>query len=94
MLVGAAVMLMGGAVLAALEGARLTNWTGLAAPKVDVGQRRGCRGPQDRACRSRKSATYALGATDRPVKVFVLAGDSNMAGRAKNLAVEIPGEPG
>src|SRR5262249_47265841 len=30
-----------------------------------------------------RSTKYAPGAADRPVKVFILAGDSNMAGRAK-----------
>jgi alpha-galactosidase len=59
---------MGGAVLAALEGAGITNWTGRAEPKTPSPDKRG---------------KHAAGAADRPVKVFILAGDSNMAGRAK-----------
>src|SRR5262249_12096715 len=58
LLVGAAVLLVGIVVLAALKSVQRP-----AAPG--------------------RSAKYAPGATDRPIKVFVLAGDSNMAGRAK-----------
>jgi len=69
LLVGAAVILMGSAVLAVLEGARITNWTGLAAPRVTSGN-------------DETAAKHGPGAVDRPVKVFILAGDSNMAGKA------------
>lgn len=83
MLVGAAVMLMGIAVLAALEGARLTNLTGLAAPRTTSGNEEVAAAAKDGPGASDGRAKYAAGATDRPVKVFILAGDSNMAGRAK-----------
>ncbi len=75
--VAAAVLLMGIVVLAVLEGAGLTNWTGLAA-KEEASP-----APKTRPVVPSSRAKYAAGATDRPVKVFVLAGDSNMAGRAK-----------
>ena len=83
LLVGAAVLLMGIAVLAALEGARLTNWTGLAAPRVTSANQEAPAAPTTRPAVPSRSTKHAAGATDRPVKVFILAGDSNMAGRAK-----------
>jgi alpha-galactosidase len=93
MLIGAAVI-MGCAVLAALESTGLTNWTGLAAPTVTSDNEEAAAAPKTRPAaggRSRKArpalpdrrAMHPPGATDRPVKVFILVGDSNMAGRAK-----------
>jgi hypothetical protein len=83
LLAGAAVLFVGIAVLAVLEGVGITNLTGRAEPRgtsanqvADAAPRTGPGAPG----RSRKSAP---GAVDRPVKVFILAGDSNMAGRAK-----------
>jgi hypothetical protein len=75
-------MLMGGAVLAALEGARVTNWTGLAPPRVTSANDEAPAFPTTSAIVPSRSAKHGPGAVDRPVKVFVLAGDSNMAGRA------------
>jgi serine/threonine protein kinase len=40
--------------------------------------------PEARPAAPRRSTTHPPGAADRPVKVFILAGDSNMAGRAKS----------
>ncbi|MHB1423854.1 MAG: protein kinase domain-containing protein [Gemmataceae bacterium] len=74
LLVGAAVLLVGLVVLAALGGARVTNLTGLAEPTMTSGNREVDPAPTTR---------HPAGATDRPVKVFVLAGDSNMAGRVE-----------
>jgi serine/threonine protein kinase len=82
LLLGAAVF-MGIAVLAAIEGARLTNWTGLAAPRVASARQEVDPDPPTRLATPRRSTTHPPGAADRPVKVFILAGDYNMAGRAK-----------
>jgi len=79
LLVGAAVILMGSAVLAVLEGARITNWTGL----MTSGNEEAAAAPKTRPGAPGSRANHGPGAVDRPVKVFVLAGDSNMAGRAK-----------
>jgi len=83
LLVGAAVLFMGIAVLAGLEGTRLTNWTGLAEPLVASANQVTNAAPRTRPTGLSKSTKHAAGAADRPVKVFILAGDSNMAGRAK-----------
>jgi serine/threonine protein kinase len=82
MLVGAAVLLIGIAALAALEGTRLTNWTGLFAPRVTSANQEVDPASTTRPAVLNRSTTHPPGATDRPVKVFILAGDSNMAGRA------------
>jgi serine/threonine protein kinase len=81
--VGAAVLLVGIVVLAVLEGTRLTNWTGLAAPRVTSANAEAPAAAQTTPAVTGRRAKYAPGAVDRPVKVFILAGDSNMAGRAK-----------
>src|SRR6516164_9360906 len=83
MLLGAAVMLMGIALLAALEGARITNWTGLVAPRETSADAAPPAVSTTGTVVAGKSTKHGPGATDRPVKVFILAGDSNMAGRAK-----------
>src|SRR4051794_15956332 len=70
-------------VLAALEGARFTNLTGLAEPMVASANKVADAAPRTRPAVPSTSTKPAPGAADRPVKVFVLAGDSNMAGRAK-----------
>ena len=77
---------MGIAVLAVLEGAHLTNWTGLAEPMVTSANsvRQAAASPQTKPADSQRiDEASVAGAADRPVKVFILAGDSNMAGRAK-----------
>jgi len=81
--VGAAVLLVGIVVLAALEGARITNWTGLAEPRVTSTSQVADATPMTRPAVPSTLTKHGPGAVDRPVKVFVLAGDSNMAGRAK-----------
>src|SRR5262249_56712750 len=81
-LAGAAALLMGFVVLAALEGAHITNLTGLAAPKVASANQVADAAPVIRLAVPGNSTTHPPGAADRPVKVFILAGDSNMAGRA------------
>lgn len=82
LLAGAALMLTGGAVLAALAGARLTGWTGRAAPGV-TSANEGVPAVPTGSTVPGRSTNPGPGAVDRPVKVFVLAGDSNMAGKAK-----------
>jgi serine/threonine protein kinase len=82
-LVGAAVLLMGIAVLGALEGARITNLTGLAGARMTSTNAVADAVPLLRPAGPSQSTQHAAGAADRPVKVFILAGDSNMAGRAK-----------
>jgi Carbohydrate esterase, sialic acid-specific acetylesterase len=81
--VGAAVLLMGGAVLAALEGARITSWTGLTTPRVASTNNAAPVVATTSSVAPSRSTKHGPGAVDRPVKVFILAGDSNMAGRAK-----------
>jgi hypothetical protein len=83
LLVGAAVLLVGIVVLAVLEGVRITNMTGLAEPRGTSANQVADAAPTKRPPAPRRSTKYAPGAADRPVKVFILAGDSNMAGRAK-----------
>jgi len=75
LLLGVAVFLLGSAVLAALEGARLTSWTGLASPRTAAI-------PMTEPAVA-APVKWTPGTADRPVKVFILAGDSHMAGRAK-----------
>lgn len=83
MLVGAAILLLGGAILAALEVTRVTNWTGLAAPTGASTNNAAPAVATTSSVAPSRPTKYGPGAIDRPVKVFVLAGDSNMAGRAK-----------
>ena len=82
-LVGASVMVIGIAVLAALEGTRSTNWTGLVAPRETSANKEAPAASTPSPDAPGRSTKHGPGATDRPVKVFILAGDSNMAGRAK-----------
>lgn len=77
-----AVLLMGSAVMAALEGARVTNWTGQSTSRVTSANAETSAAPKTRLDPG-PSTKDAAGATDRPVKVFILAGDYNMAGKAK-----------
>lgn len=79
MFAGAAVLLLGIVVLATFERARLAHWLGMA-PTLD-----------NKDVDLSRAAVPAIGNTStslpasaaaRPVKVFILAGDSNMAGRA------------
>jgi serine/threonine protein kinase len=83
LLVGAAVLLLGIVVLAALECARLTSLTGLAKTRVASANQEVTAAPRTRPAVSSRSTKHAAGVADRPVKVFIMAGDSNMAGRAK-----------
>lgn len=82
-LVGAAVLLAGLAVLAVVNGFRITNRTGVAELKATFANLEIDPTHSTRPAAFGRSTKYAAGATDRPVKVFVLAGDYNMAGRAK-----------
>lgn len=82
--VGTAVVLMASAVVVALEVTRLNNWTGLAAPRATTAKEENTTVPSPVPAATASPPRYAAGATDRPVKVFILAGDSNMAGRAAN----------
>ena len=82
LLAGAAVLLMAIAVLAVLEGASITNWTGLAKLRAPSADRVAIAPPMTATAGLGRSTKHAPGVTDRPVKVFILAGDSNMAGRA------------
>ncbi len=74
---------MGSAVLTVLEGARITNWTGLAKPILASAREEAVAVPTVRSAVANPLPKPAPGAALRPVKVFVLAGDYNMAGRAK-----------
>lgn len=78
MRVVAALMLLGLAVLGVLEAARVTHWTGLNTP-----QKLASENPPPAPAAPGQLTRYPPGTTDRPVKIFILAGDSNMAGRAK-----------
>jgi hypothetical protein len=80
--VGTVVMLVAIVVVAVAEGTRLTNWTGLAAPRGTSADPAAPAAPTTVPVDPGKWMKHVAGATDRPVKVFVLAGDSNMAGRA------------
>lgn len=80
--VGAAAVLLGAVVLAALEGARLINLTGLVKPLVASANQEPTAVSRTNPAAPRGAPKHAAGAVDRPVKVFILAGDSNMAGRA------------
>lgn len=80
--VGAAVLLLGIVGLATFERARLTNWlrmagvtTAAANNEADLSR---ATTPVVKGAATNPPAGSALG----PVKVFILAGDSNMAGRA------------
>ncbi len=93
--VGTVALFTGIAVLAALEGTHFTSWTGLAAPRMTSANEEAPAAPETTSAGEEAPAgpeprpaapsnkKPGAGATDRPVKVFVLAGDYNMAGRAK-----------
>ncbi len=81
--VGAAVLLLASAVLAVFEGARITNWTGLAKPIVASAPPEPAAAPPAKPAVPNPVTKPGIGGAVRPVKVFVLAGDYNMAGRAK-----------
>ncbi len=83
LLVGVAVLLVGIVVLMVLEGARITRWTGGAVPPVTAASAETAADSRTKPAVPHRSKTHPPGAVDRPVKVFVLAGDSNMAGRAQ-----------
>jgi serine/threonine protein kinase len=83
LLVGAAVMLLASGVLAALEVARVTNWTGLVAQTVTSANNIALAAPATGPVVPSTKGKHGPGAVDRPVKVFILAGDATMAGRAK-----------
>jgi serine/threonine protein kinase len=80
LLVGAAVLLMAIVVPAVLEATGITNWTGLAESRRTSASGEASATLTSPAVPAR-SKKYAPGAVDRPVKVFILAGDSNMDGR-------------
>lgn len=95
MLIGAAVLLTGIAVLAALEGAGLTNLLGRPAPKLASINPLSPLPTPDKGSREKVDVTPKIKPSDvsktppgpepgtaRPVKVFILVGDSNMEGRA------------
>ncbi len=81
--VGAAALLAGVVVLAVVQGVRITYRTGAAESKERSANREGNQAPTITPAVLSRSTTHPAGATDRPVKVFVLAGDYNMAGPAK-----------
>jgi serine/threonine protein kinase len=83
LLVGAVLLLLGGGVLAALEVTHVTNWTGLAGPTGALANYTAPAAPTTTPVVPSSKAKHGPGAVDRPVKVFILAGDSSMAGRAK-----------
>jgi serine/threonine protein kinase len=83
MLVGVAVLLTGGAVLAALEVIRVTNRPGLAGSTPESANNTAPVAPVTGPVVSSSRAKHGPGAVNRPVKVFILAGDATMAGRAK-----------
>jgi serine/threonine protein kinase len=86
---GAAVLILGIGVVAALEYARFTSWTGASQAPANSADKanpanKGADASGDTT--PSKPSTLAMPAVpvkDRPIKVFILAGDSNMAGRAK-----------
>lgn len=94
LLVGAAILLMGIVALGVLEGTHVTNLSGRVEstgvtnlsgrvePVVGSGNPVADADPTPEAAVVGASKKDVAGAADRPVKVFVLAGDSNMAGRA------------
>ena len=82
-LVGAAVLLAALVVLAVLVGARVANLAGLGAPSVATANRDAPLVSTIVPAAPSKRSKHLPGATDRPVKVFILAGDSNMAGRVE-----------
>jgi serine/threonine protein kinase len=81
-LAGAAVLLAAIVVPAVLEATGITNWTGLAEGRVTSASGEDSETPRISPAVPDRSKKYAPGAVDRPVKVFIMAGDSNMAGRA------------
>ncbi|MCA1686656.1 MAG: sialate O-acetylesterase, partial [Planctomycetia bacterium] len=79
LVVGGAVLLA--AIAAVVEGPRLINRTGLAAPRETSADPAAPAAATNLPVAPGERTKHAPGATDRPVKVFILAGDSNMAGR-------------
>ena len=78
----AAVILLTISAVAAVEGTRHTNWAGLVSPWGAAVNEEAPAAAATLPAAPSNRARHAAGATDRPVKVFVLAGDSNMAGRS------------
>jgi alpha-galactosidase len=81
--VGAAALLAAVVVLAVDQGFPITYRTGAAESKLRSANREGNPAPTITPAVLKRSTTHPAGRTDRPVKVFVLAGDYNMAGPAK-----------
>jgi serine/threonine protein kinase len=83
LVVGAAVLFAAIVVPAVLEGTGITDWRGLAEPRVTSASQEAGATPRTSPAVPDRSKKYAPGAVDRPVKVFILAGDSNMDGRVQ-----------
>ena len=81
LLVIAPLVLVGGATLAALEGTGITHWTGLVEPTAVSANNGADSAPEPEPVVP--LAPRPPVPLVRPVKVFILAGDYNMAGRAK-----------
>ena len=84
--VAAATLLAAITTVAVVKATRRTHTTG---PVASRGEFTGTAVPEVPAISSPPTATglwlgHPLGATDRPVKVFILAGDSNMSGRPQS----------
>ena len=90
LIAGAALLLSGIAVLAGLQGDRISKGIGSAEPIVASAQEEVAAVPTTkpavpttRPALPNPLTKPATGGTVRPVKVFILAGDSSMAGTAK-----------
>jgi alpha-galactosidase len=79
LLVGAAALLLAIGVAAALESARLTNWTGWVEPRGTSANQAAGVAPMTGPAIPSPPAKSAVG----PVKVFILAGDYSMSGTVK-----------
>jgi len=86
LVVSAAAILM---AVPALEGTRLTNWTGLATPRETLAELEAPAAATTLPVAPGKWTKPAPGATHRPVKVFILAGDSNMSGRSLSRLLKL-----
>jgi len=80
---GAAVLMLGIGVVVALEWARVTSWTGAFQSPATSANKEADPPSETTPAIPSTLTNPATPVAVRPVKVFILAGDSNMAGRAK-----------
>ena len=83
MFVGAAILVVAAVLLALLEGTRNNRRTDASEPGEKPAGQEITAAPYSNVVVPTRSTKHAAGATSRPVKVFILAGDATMAGRVK-----------